>query len=111
MKTVQGRVRGQLAFICPIRSVGFMSPISGCSGLAGLGVPGHQQGLQLLVGVGGGLVDVPEAVPFVGADLHGQCTQKMVEFCLLAGNMAYSELAFQLSEPGVWVMGPEVVDL
>jgi hypothetical protein len=41
------------------------------SGLAGLGVPGHQQGLQLLIGVGGGLVNVPEAVGDVGTDLCG----------------------------------------
>jgi hypothetical protein len=76
MKTVQGLESvGSRAFICHIRSVGLMSPNSRKklenSGLAGLGVPGHQQGLQLLIGVGGGLVNVPEAVGDVGTDLCG----------------------------------------
>ena len=37
-----------------------------------LGVPGHQQALQLLVRVGGILVDLHKAVVDVAADLCGQ---------------------------------------
>ena len=37
-----------------------------------LGVPGHQQALQLLVCVGGVLIDLHEAVVDVAADLSGQ---------------------------------------
>ncbi len=40
-------------------------------GPAGFCTPGHQQGLQLLVGVGLRLIDVPEAVSDVGADRAG----------------------------------------
>jgi len=37
-----------------------------------LGVPGHQQALQLLVCVGGVLVDLHEAIVDVAADFRGQ---------------------------------------
>jgi hypothetical protein len=102
MKLVPGLSSvGNRAFICRISSVGFMSPRRGYFG--------NQQGLQLLAGVVGGLVDVPEATRDVVADLSGQHFQGVIKFCLWIGNAAQPE--FELSEPHVRVVGPEVVDL
>jgi hypothetical protein len=66
---------GSKAFICRIISDGFMSRKFmqlERSGPAILGVPGHQQLLQLLVLIGGVLVDLHKAVVDVAADLRGQ---------------------------------------
>jgi hypothetical protein len=80
------------------------------SGPAFLGVPGHQQGLQLLVCVGCVLFYLLEAVVDV-ADLRGQGRQQMVIFRGRLGYVANSEFALQLAEPGVRIVWPEVVDL
>ncbi len=78
---------GSRAFICRIISEGFMSPISRnlCSlnALAQTvhGVPGHQQRLQLLVGVLGVLVYLRQAVVDAAADVRGQGGEQVIVFC------------------------------
>ncbi len=50
--------------------------------IASAAQPGHQQGLQLLVGVAGGRIEVPEAVCDVCAVLSGQRGQSVVKLYL-----------------------------
>jgi hypothetical protein len=76
-----------------------------------LGVPGHQQGLQLLGCIGGVLVDLLEAVVSVAADLLGQGRQQMVIFRGRLGNVANPEFVFDLAKPGGRVVWPEVGNL
>jgi hypothetical protein len=78
------------------------------SGPAVLGVSGHQQGFQLLVCVGGVLLDLLEAVVDVTADLHGQGRQQMVIFRGRLGYVANPEFALDVAKPGVRIMRPEV---
>ncbi len=63
-----------------------------------LGVPGHKQALQLLVCVGGILVDLHEAVVDVAADLRGQGWQQMVIFYGWLGYVANPEFALPSCE-------------
>ena len=52
-----------------------------CSSPAVHGIPGHQQGLQLLVGVLGVLVDLRQAVVDAAADAGGQGGEQVIVFC------------------------------
>ncbi len=51
------------------------------SGPAVHGVARHQQRLQLLVGVGGVLVDLRQAVVDVVADVGGEGGEQVIVFC------------------------------
>ncbi len=94
MKVVQDlESLGNRAFIFRIRLASFMSPSSRFKQLqsprpAGFCVSGHQQILQLFVGVVASHVDVPEAVGDFDADLRGQGTEVVIKLGLRAGNSA-----------------------
>ncbi len=80
------------------------------SGPAVHGVTRHKQRLQLLVGVGGVLVDLRQAVVDAAADVCGQGGEQVIVLCRRLPDVADSELAFDFSEPRRWVVGPEVGD-
>jgi hypothetical protein len=82
-----------------------------CFGPAVHGVPGHQQGFQLLVRVGVVLVDLRQAVVDAAADFRGQGREQVIVFCRRLLYVADSELALDFSKSGVRVVGPEVGNL